>query len=54
MTEKQEFNKALIEKYPFLVPDYGRTYEGTMDPEYDFEDTVLDWIPDGWRKAFGM
>lgn len=36
-------NKALCEKYPFLVSDNNINYEYTK----------LDEMPDGWRRAFG-
>ncbi len=46
MTEIER-NKALIEEYPFLMPEM---YNGE---EYDYTWTPYDWFPTGWRKAFG-
>ena len=44
-------NKALIERYPFLLP---RDWKTDQIPEaYDYSYTMLDDMPDGWRKAFG-
>lgn len=37
-------NKELIERYPFLKPHCD---------DYDYSWTELDFMPDGWRKAFG-
>ena len=59
MTKKQ--NKALCEKYPFLIPsnvwtgtrstDSVKTHE--KESQFDWEYTWLDDMPDGWRVAFG-
>lgn len=49
--EVKEFNKALVEKYPWLVPCDELT--GELDPNYDYQSTWMDEIPDGWRVAFG-
>ena len=61
---KQE-NKALCERFPFLIPtnawsgrritDGAGFWPGDPDhiPEYDWEYTELDNMPDGWRIAFG-
>ena len=61
----KEENKRLCEKYPFLVPINAWTRKKITDgagfwagspesvPEYDYEYTKLDSMPDGWRKAFG-
>lgn len=46
----KEYNKKLVEKYPFLLP-YG--YDGELPEDYDYEYTWLDQMPSGWRKAFG-
>lgn len=69
--KKKEYNKKLIEKYPFLTPrnvwssksiidcageDGEEGYwpgDPTSHPEYDYEYTELDNMPDGWRAAFG-
>ena len=67
----KEFNKALIEKYPWVVPTNDWSGKKITDctgpdgekgfwpgapeqhPEYDYEYTLLDDMPDGWRIAFG-
>ena len=61
----KEYNKELCSRYPFLIPRNsfsGRKitegagyWPGSPDkiPEYDWEFTELDAMPDGWRKAFG-
>lgn len=43
-------NKKLIKKYPWLtdIDWYGNPIKGNYDS------TLLDQIPDGWRKSFGM
>ncbi len=60
-------NRELCEKYPFLIPrnrwsgmriteaQNGGYWPRDPDavPEYDWEYTELDEMPDGWRKAFG-
>ena len=53
--EIREYNKALVEKYPWLTvrewdPDTD-TYYISPDECYNF--TWLDDMPDGWRVAFG-
>ncbi len=67
MATTKEYNKALCEKYPFLIPsnrwsgmriteaDGGGYWPGSPEkvPEYDYEYTELDSMPDGWRIAFG-
>ena len=54
-TRNQLKNWILINKYPFLMPTYWNRetmqYETDKDYKYDF--TLLDEMPDGWRKAFG-
>ena len=63
----KEENKKLCEKYPFLIPSNrfsgkriteasgGGYWPGDPEvvPEYDWEYTELDNMPDGWRIAFG-
>lgn len=44
-------NKALIERYPFLLPR--NRFTGKVVADYDYSFTELDDMPDGWRKAFG-
>lgn len=46
-----EENKKLIERYPFLRPK--NVWTGEVDEDYDYSYTLLDNLPDGWRKAFG-
>lgn len=47
----KEYNKQLVEKYPFLLPRNRGT--GKVSHDYDYSYTELDDMPDGWRKAFG-
>lgn len=62
----KEYNRKLTERYPFLIPwnrfsgklittDEDGYWPGSPEarPEYDFERTELDAMPDGWRIAFG-
>lgn len=48
----KEENKALCEKFPFLIPR--SVWTGEIISGYDYEVTELDFMPDGWRKAFGI
>lgn len=66
MDAKKEYNRALCDRYPFLIPSNPwsgkRITEGAGFwpgapediPEYDFEYTELDLMAAGWRKAFGI
>ena len=47
----KEYNKQLVEKYPFLLPR--KRWTGEVPKDYDYSYTELDDMPDGWRKAFG-
>lgn len=47
----KEYNKQLVEKYPFLLPR--NRWTGKVQEDYDYSYTELDGMPDGWRKAFG-
>lgn len=47
----KEYNKQLVEKYPFLLPR--NRWTGEVPKDYDYSYTELDAMPDGWRKAFG-
>ena len=47
-----EENKALIEKYPILLPK--NVYTGNPIYKYDYSYTCLDHMPAGWAKAFGI
>ena len=61
-----ERNKQLTTRYPFLIPrnawsgkritDGAGFWPGSPDevPEYNYEYTDFDIIPDGWAKAFGL
>lgn len=63
----KEENKRLCDRYPFLIPwnrmsgkriteaGDGGYWPGTPDkvPEYDYEYTEADEMPDGWWIAFG-
>ena len=45
------YNRDLLEKYPWLTPGYVGVIE--LEENYNYEDTWLDDLPDGWRLAFG-
>lgn len=45
-TEEQRSNYELCMKYPILVPS-------EADDLYNYDYTILDSMPEGWRKAFG-
>ena len=47
----QEYNKYLIERYPFLTPY--NVWTGKLDEDYNYSNTWMDDMPDGWRIAFG-
>lgn len=49
--QKIEENKKLLDKYPFLLPRNVWTDEVLED--YNYEYTIMDEIPIGWRIAFG-
>lgn len=51
MDSLQEKNKGLVEKYPFLLPAHDDN--GNPVKDYDYTYTWLDFMPEGWRKAFG-
>ena len=47
-------NKELIKRYPFLIPRNVFTDKIVIDLDAEeIEHTLLDEVPDGWRKAFG-
>lgn len=50
--DKREYNKQLIEKYPFLMPY--NIWTGEPSEDYDYEYIWLDDMPSGWRNAFGL
>ena len=47
----EEYNKDLLEKYPWLTPY--NVWTGEPLEDYDYEYTLADDIPRGWRIAFG-
>jgi len=49
--EKQQKNRELVERYPFLLPRHG--FDDEPDEDYDYSYTELDLMPNGWREAFG-
>lgn len=67
MDNSKEYNKSLCDRFPFLIPwnrwsgkkitesGDGGYWPGEPNkiPEYDYEYTELDNMPDGWRIAFG-
>lgn len=67
MERTKEENKALCDRYPFVIPwnrfsgmliteaQHGGYWPGnpTGIPDYDYEFTELDDMPDGWYRAFG-
>ena len=46
-----EYNKSLLNKYPWLTPY--NVWTGKPLEDYNYESTWADDIPDGWRLAFG-
>lgn len=46
-----EYNKALLERYPFMEPR--NVWTGESIEDYTYSWTLADDIPDGWRVAFG-
>ena len=48
---RKEYNKSLVERFPFLLPRRYRTDE--VPENYDYSYTELDEMPEGWRIAFG-
>jgi hypothetical protein len=48
-SEEQKKNYELCMKYPILTP----SYDSTIQSDYQYEYTVLDDMPNGWRIAFG-
>lgn len=58
-TEKDriKFNKKLCEKYPFLIPieeESERKLTEIEGKNFNYSCTVLDYMAEGWRKAFGL
>lgn len=48
--KRHQYNKWLCERYPFLTPR--NVWTDKVIPTYDW--TLLDDMPRGWRKAFGL
>lgn len=48
---RKEYNKNLIEQYPFLLPK--NRWTGKVVEDYDYSWTEMDDMPVGWRIAFG-
>lgn len=47
--------KKILKKYPFLAPVNWFTLNQLSAKQHKYEmGTVLDDMPDGWRRAFGM
>lgn len=44
-------NKALVERYPFLLPR--NVFSDEVNKDYNYMFTELDCMPKGWKKAFG-
>lgn len=44
-------NKKLVKEYPFLLPR--NVWTDKVPKDYNYEYTIYDSIPKGWRKAFG-
>lgn len=49
--ERIEYNKKLIERYPFLLPR--NRFTDKVPEDYDYSWTELDALSIGWRKSFG-
>lgn len=49
---EKTFNKALCERYPFLVPR--NRFSDKIIDDWDYEWTELDSLALGWRKSFGI
>ena len=52
LSKEQLDNKALVEKYPFLMPR--NVFSDEIPEDYNYSYTKLDQIPYGWRHAFGL
>ena len=49
---RRQLNKKLVEEYPFLLPRILST--DTISDDYDYQYTLFDDIPPGWREEFGI
>ena len=48
----QAENRKLVKKYPFLKPT--NSWTGLEIEDYNYNFTLLDDIPEGWKKRFGI
>lgn len=48
----REYNKKLVEAYPFLFPR--NVWTEKIPDDYNYDYTWYDSIPKGWRMAFGL
>ena len=48
-TDKREVNRQLVERFPFL-----RVGDTDQSDENEYQRTWLDYMPKGWKKAFGI
>lgn len=51
IADNRQENKALCDKYPFLIPR--NCFTGEIPEGYDYGYTELDAMPTGWHIAFG-
>lgn len=49
---EKAFNKALCERYPFLIPR--NIFSDEIVGDWGYEWTELDSMAPGWRKSFGI
>lgn len=54
MTEEQMKNKELVKEYPFIRANNYWTMKRLPKEEDDYSWTLLDDMPKGWKKAFGL
>lgn len=50
--EERNMNMKLVQEYPFLLPRNRQNDE--VSPDYEYEWTIFDSIPSGWRRSFGL
>ena len=50
--EKIELNKKLTDEFPFLLPR--NVFTDELLDNYDYSYTLLDEMPSGWKKSFGL
>ena len=49
--DEQKKNYMLIKKYPFILPK--NNFDLGLSNDYNFNYTILDHMPNGWRTKFG-